>query len=413
MPNFSYIAMDVNRSIVRGNTEQADRASVINVLVNQNLRPVSVKLVNSQKYRARFKLLQNKNSRKVKRVHLVIMTRQLSVMISAGVPILRALTSLGQHTESVGLRNVLADVTKSVEGGASLADAMAKHPSTFDEIYTNMVRAGEAAGILDDILKRLAVQQEKNSSIRKRVKSALFYPITLIAVTTIAFFGLMIFVVPQIAKIMEEIGGPGVQLPFITRFMIGLSNFMINYWYIVIALVAIILFLTARFIKTKRGKHMYHTLQLKIPVVNKLITKIAIARFARTFSSLMGAGVAVLECITVTSRSVGNVLFEDALKKAAFEVKSGKQLSLVIGDDPIFPPIVSQMLAVGEETGQTDMVLLKVADFYEEEVDVAIEGVSSIIEPVMIIILGAMVGLIAASVMMPIASLAQGLQTGA
>jgi len=405
--------MDANRAIVRGNTEQVDRTSVINALVNQNLHPVSIKLANAKKSKGGFKFFQNKNSRRVKRVHLVIMTRQLSVMVSAGVPILRSLNSLAQHTESIGLRNVLIDVAKSVEGGASLADALAKHPGVFDDIYTNMVRAGEAAGILDDILKRLAIQQEKNASIRKRIKSAMFYPITLIVVTTSAFFELMLFVVPQIAKIMEEIGGPGVQLPFITRFMIGLSHFIIDYWYIIFIVVTVVGFGIFRFIKTNRGKHMYHRLLLKTPGVNKIVVKIVIARFSRTFSSLMGAGVAVLECITVTSRSIGNVIYEDALKQAAFEVKSGKQLSLVIDDNPIFPPIVGQMLAVGEETGQTDMVLVKVADFYEEEVDVAIEGISSIIEPAMIIILGGMVGLIAASVMMPIASLAQGLQTGA
>lgn len=411
MPTFSYIAMDNNNNVVKGSTEQVDRSSVINALVAQNLRPVSIKMLNSRKNRGEIKLFQNKNSRRVKRVHLVIMTRQLSVMVGAGVPLLRSLTSLAQHTESNGLRNVLNDVAKSVEAGSSLADALAKHPKVFDEIYTNMVRAGEAAGILDDILKRLALQQEKSASIRKKIKSAMLYPITLIVVTTVAFFGLMLFVVPQIARIMEEIGGPNVELPLITQFMIGLSKFVINYWYAILLTVVAIIFGAIRFRRTKKGRHFFDAVILKIPGFGKLATKVAVSRFARTFSSLMGAGVAVLECLVVTSRSIGNVLFEDSLKQAAFEVKSGKPLSLVIGDDPIFPPIISQMLAVGEETGQTDTVLVKVADFYEEEVDVAIEGISAIIEPAMIIILGAMVGLIAASVMSPIASLAQGLQS--
>jgi len=403
--------MDTNNNIVKGSTEQVDRSSVINALVAQNLRPVSIKMLNSRKNRGEIKLFQNKNSRRVKRVHLVIMTRQLSVMVGAGVPLLRSLTSLAQHTESNGLRNVLNDVAKSVEAGSSLADAFAKHPKVFDEIYTNMVRAGEAAGILDDILKRLALQQEKSASIRKKIKSAMLYPITLVVVTTVAFFGLMLFVVPQIARIMEEIGGPNVELPLITQFMIGLSKFVINYWYAILLTVVAIIFGAIRFRRTKRGRHFFDAVILKTPGFGKLATKVAVSRFARTFSSLMGAGVAVLECLVVTSRSIGNVLFEDSLKQAAFEVKSGKPLSLVIDDDPIFPPIISQMLAVGEETGQTDTVLVKVADFYEEEVDVAIEGISAIIEPAMIIILGAMVGLIAASVMSPIASLAQGLQS--
>jgi type IV pilus assembly protein PilC len=273
-----------------------------------------------------------------------------------------------------------------------------------------MVRAGESAGILDDILKRLASQQEKNATIRKKIKSAMAYPMVLVVITVIAFFGLMLFVIPQIGKILKDLGGPDAELPPLTQFMLAISGVMTNFWYIIIPAFAAGIYLLLRYVKTPRGKSQLHHLMLKIPGVRTIVMKIAIARFARTFSALMGAGVAVLECLSVTSRAVGNVVYQDALTQAAKEVKNGKSLSVVIGQNPLFPAIVSQMLSVGEETGQTDTVLVKVADFYEEEVDVAIEGLSSIIEPVMIVLLGAMVGLIAASVMGPIAGLAQNIK---
>jgi type IV pilus assembly protein PilC len=232
----------------------------------------------------------------------------------------------------------------------------------------------------------------------------------LIVITIIAFFGLMIFVIPQIGKILTDLGGPEAQLPPLTLAMLAISGFMTSYWFIVIPGIIGGVFLLLRYLRTPKGKSQLHHFILKVPGIKSIITKVAVARFARTFSALMGAGVAVLEALDVTSRAVGNVVYEEALKQAAEEVKNGATLSSVIDKSPLFPAIVPQMLAVGEETGQTDTVLVKVADFYEEEVDVAIEGLSSIIEPVMIIVMGSMVGLIAASVMGPIAGLAQNIK---
>lgn len=233
------------------------------------------------------------------------------------------------------------------------------------------------------------------------------YPIVLITITVLAFFGLMLFVIPQIGTILTDLGGPDAELPGITLFMLAISNLITSFWYIIIPGFIGVIIGTLRFIKTPRGKRIFDSLILKIPGVKTIVRKIAVARFARTFSALMGAGVAVLECLEVTSRAVGNVMYEESIKRAALGVKNGKSLSAIIEADELFPAIVGQMLAVGEETGQTDIVLVKVADFYEEEVDLAIEGVSSIIEPVMIVVMGGMVGLIAASVMTPIASLSQ------
>ncbi|MBC7565205.1 type II secretion system F family protein [Candidatus Saccharibacteria bacterium] len=407
MPKFAYVAVNLQQKAVNGQTEQVDRTAVIAALTKQNLRPVSIRELAVKKGIGSIDFNNLFQATKVKNDQLVIFTRQLSAMVGAGVPLLRSLTSLEKHCEDPVLKKTLALVIKDVEGGNSLANSLAKFPLIFNDIYVNMVRAGEAAGIIDDILKRLAYQQEKSAAIRKKIKSAMAYPIVLMGITVLAFFGLMLFVIPQIGKILADLGGPDAKLPGITLFMLALSHFLTTYWYIIIPVIVGAVFGIIRYIRTPKGRRNFHLLILKIPGIKIIIRKSAVARFARTFSALMGAGVAVLECLEVTSRAVGNIIFQEALQEAAREVKNGKSLSSVIEANELFPGIVSQMLAVGEETGQTDTVLVKVADFYEEEVDLAIEGISSIIEPVMIVIMGSMVGLIAASVMTPIAQLSQ------
>jgi type IV pilus assembly protein PilC len=358
---------------------------------------------------------------------LVIFTRQLSTMISAGVPIVRCLTALQNESESEGLCEALRSITKDVEAGKPLADAFAKYPDIFSAVYINMVRAGEAGGILDDILKRLALQVEQDASIRKKIKSAMMYPIVILSVTVIAFFGIMLFIVPKLAGILQSLGGPNAKLPVYTQILLDSSNFCVsasivrhipglaslplvnktpNLVFMLLILVIIGIYLL-RYIKTPNGKYRFHALLLKIPVIKTVILKIAIARFSRTFASLMGSGVSVLDALSVTGGAIGNRVIEEELKSAALEVKAGKPLSDPIGRSKHFPPIVAQMLLVGEETGQIDTVLVKIADFYEEEVGVLIDGLASVIEPVMIIVLGSAVGLIAASVMGPIANLSK------
>jgi type IV pilus assembly protein PilC len=400
MANFSYTASNNRGITLKGNVEAADRPGAIVLIRKQGLRPLSL---NEVKKKTGFSF----GGAHVKSDSLVVFTRELSAMVSAGVPLLRALTSLRDHSDSPVLKKILDAIIRDVEGGANLGDALDKYPDTFNSVYVNMVRAGEAAGILDEILKRLALQQEKNSTMRKKIKSAMTYPMVLVVITFLAFFGLMLFVIPQIGKIIKDLGGPDAELPVLTQIMLGISGFMINFWWLLIPAIAIGIFFLLRFLKTPRGRRLFHGFALKIPGVKTIVTKVAVARFARTFSALIGAGVAVLEALDVTARAVGNVLYEEVLLAAKDEVKNGASLSTVIGRSPLFPAIVPQMLAVGEETGQTDTVLVKVADFYEEEVDVAIDGLSSIIEPVMIVFMGTMVGLIAASVMLPIANLSQ------
>lgn len=407
MTLFSYIAVNAKRESINGTIEQDNRSAAIDALVKQGLRPVSIREANAKKQLGG--IFAGRKGH-IKNDHLVLMTRQLSAMVGAGVPLVRSLTSLSEHAESVALKTTLDEVIVDVEAGLSLADALGKHPESFNDIYVNMVRAGEAAGILDDILKRLALQLEKSSSVRKKIKSAMIYPSVLLTITVLAFFGLMLFIVPQIGEILKSLGGEEASLPGITLFMLGISGFLVDFWYYVIPGAILLVAALIRFIKTPKGKALLHKFLLKVPVVKGLVRKLAIARFARTFSALMGAGVAVLEALHVTARSVGNVVYEAALVNAADEVKAGKPLSAVMASDPLFPGIVTQMLAVGEETGQTDLVLVKVAEFYEEEVDVSVDGLSAIIEPVMILIMGSMVGVVAVSVMLPITSLAQSIK---
>lgn len=406
MSTFEYTALNKDNHAVNGTLEASSKAAAADLLSKQGFKPQLLKEKKSgfDPNNLQFSWLK---SNRVKSKDLVIFTRQLSTMINAGVPLVRSLNTLQAQTESQALKGVLEKVAKDVEGGHAFADALEKHPKIFSSIYTNMVRAGEAGGILDEILKRLALQQEKDATIKKKIRSASAYPTVLAVITVLAFFALMTFVVPRIGQIVTDLAGEDTVLPLQTRVLLGISDFVTKYWYIMLGLAIGLGVAFKRYTATPGGKFNWHRLLLKIPVVKTIITKVAIARFARIFSSLMSAGVSVLESINVTAEAIGNKVIEKELKEASKAVTAGQQLSEPLAQSPIFPPIVSQMMSVGEETGQTDTILVKVADFYEEEVDALVDSLSSIIEPVMIVIMGAMVGLIAASVIGPIAELSQ------
>lgn len=407
MARFSYSAIKDNKKI-QGSAEAANREAVVALLAREGAKPLLIKEEGEK--RGGFKLGGNK----VKLKDMVVFTRQLSTMISAGVPLTRSLSTLEVQASSKYFKTVIQGISKDVEGGQPLADSFSKYPNVFSDVYVNMVRAGEAGGILDEILKRLAAQVEQDSSMRKKIKSASTYPVVIFGITIIAFFGIMLGVMPKIGKIIKDLSGPGTELPVYTQVMLGISDFLVrsdigpipNAIFIG-AILAIIITLLRRYIKTPGGKYKFHALLLRVPVLKDIIRKIAIARFARTFASLMSSGVTVLDALEVTGGAIGNKVIEAELKEAAQQVKNGKQLSEPLAVSKNFPPIVSQMIAIGEETGQIDTILVKVADFYEEEVEAVIDGLSSLIEPLMIVVLGGMVGVIAASVMGPIASLSK------
>lgn len=411
---FTYKARSRDGKTISGNFDASSRESLVESLAKQGLRPI---LIHEEKAGDKAgKMKAGFFKPKVKIKDLVVFTRQLSTMVSAGVPLTRAIQTLQDQAENEYFKKVIGAIGKDVESGISLGDAFSKHPDVFSEVYVSMVRAGEAGGILDAILKRLAIQTEKDATIRKKIKSAMTYPTVILSITVMAFFGLMVFVIPKIGAILTDLGGPDAELPIYTRVLLGSANFLLdtgipgvplpNVLFVIGGMVFGV-FMGLKYIRTPAGKYKFHTLLLRTPVLKTIIVKVAISRFSRTFASLASAGVAVLDALSVTGGAIGNKVIQAELADAAKQVQNGKPLSLAIAGTRHFPPIVSQMLAVGEETGQIDTILIKVADFYDEEVDTIIDGLSSIIEPLMIIVLGSIVGVIAASVMGPIASLSQ------
>lgn len=418
---FVYKATTKEGKQVEGAAEAASRQALLTMLHKQGLKPVLIS-IEKPGHGKKGGLFGPKQ--KVKLNELVIFTRQLSTMVSAGVPLARSLNALQNDAENPYFKEVLASVTKDVESGLSLGDAFAKFPRVFSDVFVNMVRAGEEGGILDEILKRLATQVEQEASMRKKVKSAMMYPLVITGVTIVAFFVIMLFIVPKLGSILNSLGGPNAKLPIYTEILLKISQFCtdasiagilpipvinkIPNLIILAGLAAIASVFLMRYIRTPAGKYKFHALLLRIPIVKTVILKIAVARFSRTFASLMGAGVSVLDALDVTGAALGNKVIEAELKEAAEAVKNGQPLSEPLSQSKHFPPIVAQMLLVGEETGQIDTVLVKIADFYEEEVAVLIDGLAAIIEPIMIVVLGGGVGLIAASVMGPIANLSKG-----
>lgn len=416
---FTYKGTNRDGQPVSGTAEASDKQAMLAMLHRQNIHPI---LVEADKNRHLLGQLFGP-SKKIKLSDLVVFTRQLSTMISAGVPLARSLAALQNDANNPYMREVLGSVTKDVESGLPLGDAFARFPNVFSDVYVNMVRAGEEGGILDEILKRLASQVEQDASMRKKIKSAMMYPTVILIVTLISFFGIMLFIVPKLGSLLTSLGGPDAKLPIYTQLLLNFSDLCskptilgLTHIPVISRIPNLILFLIAfimatiyllRYIRTPAGEYKFHALLLRVPIIKTIVLKIAIARFARTFASLMSAGVSVLDALRVTGAAIGNRVIEAELKAAAQEVKNGKPLSGPIGRSEHFPPIVAQMLMVGEETGQIDTVLVKIADFYEEEVEVMIDGLAAIIEPIMIIFLGAGVGLIAASVMGPIANLSK------
>jgi type IV pilus assembly protein PilC len=400
MAQFSYVSVSKDGRHITGEMAAATRDEAISELRKNGNRPLMIHETKVKKKGFSFK-----NKAKLK--DLVVFSRELSTMISAGVPLPRSLETLASQAENKYFKEVISSVNHDVESGIALGDAMAKHPKVFSEVYVNMVRAGEAAGILDDIMKRLATQVEKDATMRHKIKGAMAYPMVILTVTIVAFFGIMLGIMPKISKIITDLGGPNATLPVYTRVMLGASSFIQHNIIFIVIAIALVIFLFKRYINTEKGKYRWHNVLLRLPIIGNVFTKIVVARFSRTFSSLMGAGVSVLDSLEITGKAVGNRVIQKELEKIAVEVRNGQPLGKQLLATPYFPPIVGQMLQVGEETGKIDEILVKVADFYEEEVDTVIDSLASIIEPLMIIVLGSLVGMIAASVMGPIAGLSK------
>ena len=405
MGQFSYSARDKSGAITKGTLFAADRPAAAASLTEKSLTPILVKEVVGQKGGGLKGMFAGGNISLGKGVKLqdkVIFSRQFATMINAGVPIVQSLNILREQSESKNLKVAVTDVSKQVEGGATLASALASHPEVFNPIYVNMVKAGETGGILDQVLDRLATQQEKDAEVVSKVRSAMIYPAVITTATVSAFFFLMTVIVPKLSSIFED---AGAALPWYTKVMLAISGFLVHDWFIVIGgFVAAVIGFT-RYHKSPNGKRVIDRLMLKAPIFGPILVKVNIARFSRTFGSLMASGISVLDAINATKSALGNSVYQDELSEVAQKVKNGRPMSEHIRASKNFPAIVGQMLAVGEETGQMDSILLKLAEFYEKEVDTVVEGITSIIEPILIIVLGGMVGFIVISVFGPISSI--------
>jgi type IV pilus assembly protein PilC len=343
-------------------------------------------------------------SRKVGSKRLAIFTRQFSVMLDAGLPLVQCLEILGDQEESRVFRDILTSVRSDVESGMSMADAMRKHPKAFDALYVNMIAAGEAGGILDIILQRLSVYIEKAVKLKNQVKSALIYPITVIVIAAGVVFIILWKVIPVFAQLFAGVGG---ELPFLTRVIIAASNFVGRYFIFIFILIFLAYIAINRWHKTPRGARIIDGAMLKIPVIGMLIRKVAVARFCRTLSTLTSSGVPILDGLEITAKTAGNAIIEDAVMAVRKSVEEGKTVSEPLGQTKVFPQMVVQMINVGEQTGALDQMLSKIADFYEEEVDTAVGGLTKLIEPVMITVLGVIIGFIVAGMYLPLYSILQ------
>jgi len=333
---------------------------------------------------------------------IAIFTRQFSVMIDAGLPLVQCLEILGGQQDHKGFKRTLIQIRQDVESGSTLADAMRKHPKVFNDLFTNMVAAGEAGGILDTILQRLATYIEKAVKLNSQVKSAMIYPVAVISIAVIVVMIILWKVIPVFASLFQ---GLGAELPMPTRVVIALSHFIGDFWWLIGGLVVGTIYALRRYHETYKGKRVIDGFVLKMPILGMLMRKIAVARFCRTLSTLTSSGVPILDGLTITAKTAGNSIVEDAIMKTRKSVEEGKTISEPLGDTEVFPSMVVQMIAVGEQTGALDTMLSKIADFYEEEVDTAVAGLMKLLEPILIAFLGVAIGGIVIAMYMPMFAL--------
>jgi type IV pilus assembly protein PilC len=394
MALYTYRALDKQGEIVEDKTEGSGTIAVAHELRQQGLLVINVKeqSVAQKDILAPFK--------RIKLSDLVVFSRQLATMINAGLPIVRALYVLPEQTENPKLKDVVIAVRKDVEAGLSLSEALEKHPEVFSRLYVEMVKAGEIGGILDGVLLRLADQLERDQDLRRKIRSAMTYPIVVLVLAILAASFMLIFIVPVFAKMFQDLGGT---LPLPTRICMLISDILTSIFGVLVyagMALAVVMFL--RWKKSESGRKVWGRAVLRIPAkIGDVVKKATLARFARTLATLSAAGVPILQAIEITATSSGNWVMESSLLKSRDAIREGIPLYKPLEQEPVFPPMVTRMIAVGEETGDVDGMLTKIAEFYESEVDAAVKALTSIIEPLMIVVVGAIVGAIVISMYLP------------
>jgi type IV pilus assembly protein PilC len=396
MATYTFKAIDLAGIPARGEVEALSKQDVADQLKERGLVVVDI----ANKYRSRE--LNLDLFARVKPKDLAVASRQLATMVTSGMSILRALSVLEAQTQSKKLRATLATVRHDVEAGLQFSDALERHPKVFGPLYVAMVRAGETGGVLEECLLRTADQLEKDASLRRQVRAAMIYPTLVISFAVIVLLALVAFLIPVFVNVFKEFPG---KLPALSQFMVDFSHLLTTQWYVLIVVVVAVI---AAFLYVKRskwGRSHWDAFKLRIPMkIGDVVQKVAIARWSRTLSSLTSAGVPIIQAIEITGSTAGNTVVDDAMDKVITSVKSGGTISRPLRDSPVFPPMVSQMIGVGEETGALDTMLSKIADFYDDEVNAAVKALTSIMEPVMIIFVGGIVGVIVISMYLPLFS---------
>jgi type IV pilus assembly protein PilC len=392
---FIYRALDRAGSAMTGEIAGDSKAAVAAQL---RLRGLTVVDVDAKKSAMTVEDILDRY-RGLKAKHVTVMARQLATMISSGLSLLRALYVLEEQTEAPKLKRAIVAVRQDVEAGLSLSQAMAKHPKIFNDLFVAMVRAGETGGNLEEVLERVAIQLEKDDNLRRTVRSAMVYPVLIGVFAFAVLIGMVLFIIPIFADMFKDLGG---ELPAITQFMINLSDLMRSYWYMIFLLPLGIVFAFRKWKSTNKGGYLWDSFKLRFPMkIGDIVRKIAVARFARTLGTLTASGVPILQAIDITARTAGNRVISDPMDEVADRVREGQPLATPLARTGVFPVMVTQMLSVGEETGAMDRMLHKLADFYDDEVATSLKSLTSIIEPLMMIVVGVIVGAVVIAMYMP------------
>ena len=398
MLTYNYVAHNSKTGEkIKAQVEAEDENAAASLLRKQGLTPIDIKAINQCNSLTNY-------FTKVRSKDKILFSRQLATLINAGLPLVQALRSVNDQTTNKSFRTIINSLVNSIEAGSSLASSMAKYPQTFNEIYVSLVAAGEASGTLDKALERLATQQEKDADIVSKVRGAMAYPLIVLVVMVVVVVYMLVKVLPTVSNLYNSL--PGAKLPFVTQMLLDISNIIIHYWWIVAIVIGVLIFAGSRAARTLGGKKIIDRAKMTIWPIGPLFMKIYMARFARTGTTLVSSGVPLIQVLEITAGAINNVHIADSLKKAIEKIKGGKSLSEAIQNDHNFLPLVPNMIRIGEQSGTIEQMLERVAIYYEKEVDQEIATVSTLMEPVLMIIMGVMALIIVAAILLPIYGLA-------
>ena len=400
MPVFLWEGKDRTGGIKKGEYEAQNEAAVSLYLRGMRITPSRISLKPKSVFGSK---LGGARQQKIKTKDVVVFTRQFSTMIDAGLPLVQGLEILAAQQVNKSLKRILTDIKETVEGGSTLADALKKHPRVFDDLFVSLVAAGEVAGILDTILQRLAIYMEKIEALKRKVKGAMLYPIIVLVVAVAVIFVLLVFVIPIFEKMFAEFGK---ELPAFTQMVIGVSRWLRKGIIPIVFVLGVLSFLFVKFYKTPKGKLLIDGLILRSPIFGDLVRKVTIARFTRTLGTMISSGVPILDGLDITAAAAGNKVVQNAIEATRKSISEGKNFADPLSATGVFPPMVVQMISVGEATGALDAMLGKIADFYDEEVDAAVDALTTMIEPLLMIFLGGTVGTLIIAMYLPIFTMA-------